>query len=115
MIPPPTLPVKVPASASGNSDFKQANSGFTCIFYSKVYNYSMNGKKLRNLAKTFGNLFVDLGKLSFGSLMLGTLLKGGVDLLQLFYSVPVLPSDTWIRTRMDLIPPEQSGGVFNET
>jgi hypothetical protein len=29
-------------------------------------------------------LFVDLGKLSFGSLMLGTLLKGGVDLFQLF-------------------------------
>jgi hypothetical protein len=44
----------------------------------------MHDKKLRNLAKTFGNLFIDLGKLSFGSLMLGTLLKGGVDLFQLF-------------------------------
>jgi hypothetical protein len=28
------------------------------------------------------------------------------------FEVTALPSDTWIRTRMDLIPPEQSGGVF---
>jgi hypothetical protein len=29
------------------------------------------------------------------------------------FEVTTLPSDTWIRTRMDLIPPEQFGGVFN--
>jgi hypothetical protein len=44
----------------------------------------MGNKKWRQLAKTIGNVFVDLGKLSFGSLMLGAILKGGLNLFQLF-------------------------------
>jgi hypothetical protein len=44
----------------------------------------MNDKKWRILTKNFGNALVDLGKLSFGSLVLGSILKGGVDLFQLF-------------------------------
>jgi hypothetical protein len=41
--------------------------------------------------------------------------KCGRSNLETVFEVPALPSDTWIRTRMDLIPPEQSGGVFNST
>jgi hypothetical protein len=44
----------------------------------------MSSKKWQQVAKTFGNLFVDLGKLAFGSLMLGSILKGGIDPFQTF-------------------------------
>ena len=44
----------------------------------------MSGKKWQHLSKTIGNVFVDLGKLAFGSLMLGSILKGGIDPFQTF-------------------------------
>jgi hypothetical protein len=44
----------------------------------------MANKKWTQLSKTFGNLFVDLGKLTFGSLILGSILKGGIDPFQTF-------------------------------
>jgi hypothetical protein len=44
----------------------------------------MGNKKWKQLPKTIGNLFVDLGKLSFGSLMLGSILKGSLDPFQTF-------------------------------
>ncbi|MDR1421147.1 MAG: hypothetical protein LBI86_12300 [Treponema sp.] len=44
----------------------------------------MVSKKWKQLPKTIGNLFIDLGKLSFGSLMLGSILKGSLDPFQTF-------------------------------
>jgi hypothetical protein len=44
----------------------------------------MGDKQWKRLSRTIGNVFVDLGKLAFGSLMLGSILKGEVDLFQLF-------------------------------
>jgi hypothetical protein len=44
----------------------------------------MSNKKWLYLSKTIGTVFVDLGKLAFGSLMLGSILKGGIDLFQTF-------------------------------
>ena len=38
----------------------------------------------QRLSATIGKLLIDLGKLFFGSLMLGSILKGDVDLLQMF-------------------------------
>jgi hypothetical protein len=55
-----------------------------CIFCPKGYTFLMGNKQWNQLAKTIGNVFVDLGKLAFGSLMLGSILNGGIDLLQLF-------------------------------
>jgi hypothetical protein len=39
--------------------------------------------------------------------------KCGRNNLETVFGVSALPSDTRIRTQMDLIPPEQFGGVFN--
>jgi hypothetical protein len=55
-----------------------------CIFCGKRYNVFMGGKNSKQLSKTFGNLFVDIEKLAFGSLMLGSILKGGMDPFQTF-------------------------------
>jgi hypothetical protein len=44
----------------------------------------MINKKWKQLSITIGNIFIDLGKLTFGSLMLGSILKGGTDLFQMF-------------------------------
>jgi hypothetical protein len=44
----------------------------------------MGNKKWKQLSTTIGNVFVDLGKLAFGSLMLGSILKGGIDPFQTF-------------------------------
>jgi hypothetical protein len=44
----------------------------------------MGNKKWKQLSTTIGNVFVDLGKLAFGSLMLGSVLKGGIDPFQTF-------------------------------
>ena len=38
----------------------------------------------KHLFATIGTIFVDLGKLSFGSLILGSILRGGLDPLQTF-------------------------------
>ena len=43
------------------------------------------GKRNWKLIKTtIGNLFIDLGKLAFGSLILGSILRGGLDPFQTF-------------------------------
>jgi hypothetical protein len=39
----------------------------------------MAGKNLKQVKATIGNLFIDLGKLAFGSLILGSILKGGIE------------------------------------
>jgi hypothetical protein len=44
----------------------------------------MSDKKWRVVTKNIGNVLVDLGKLSFGSLMLGSMLKGGLDPFHIF-------------------------------
>jgi hypothetical protein len=44
----------------------------------------MSGKKWRRVWETTGKVFLDLGKISFGSLILGTILKGEIDQVQLF-------------------------------
>jgi hypothetical protein len=44
----------------------------------------MGNKKWKQLSSTLGNVFVDLGKLAFGSLMLGSILKGGIDPFRTF-------------------------------
>ena len=44
----------------------------------------MSNKKWQHLSKTIGTVFVDLGKLAFGSLMLGSILKGKIGLFQIF-------------------------------
>ena len=36
------------------------------------------------IKSTIGNLFIDLGKLAFGSLILGSILRGGLDPFQTF-------------------------------
>jgi hypothetical protein len=43
------------------------------------------GSKNWNKVKTvIGNILIDLGKLSFGSLILGSILRGGLDPFQTF-------------------------------
>jgi hypothetical protein len=61
-------------------------AGTTRAFSARiVYAFSiMVNKKWNHLSATIGTLFIDMGKLSFGSLMLGSILKGDVDLFQLF-------------------------------
>jgi hypothetical protein len=44
----------------------------------------MGSKNWNQVRKTIGNIFVDLGKLSFGSLILGSVLRGGFDPFQTF-------------------------------
>jgi hypothetical protein len=44
----------------------------------------MGNKNLKQVAKTIGTLLIDLGKLAFGSLILGSILKGGFDPFQTF-------------------------------
>jgi hypothetical protein len=39
----------------------------------------MDNKNLNQVRKTVGTILIDLGKLSFGSLILGSVLKGGFD------------------------------------
>jgi len=44
----------------------------------------MSSKNWNQVRKTIGNILIDLGKLSFGSLILGSVLRGGFDPLQTF-------------------------------
>lgn len=44
----------------------------------------MSSKDWSKFNKTVGTILVDLGKLAFGSLILGSLLRGGFDPLQTF-------------------------------
>jgi hypothetical protein len=39
---------------------------------------------LKKTKTTIGTIFIDLGKLSFGSLILGSILRGGLDPFQTF-------------------------------
>jgi hypothetical protein len=47
-------------------------------------------KKRTQTGKTIGTIMIDLGKLSFGSLLLGSVLRGGFDPLQTFIMGAVL-------------------------
>ena len=44
----------------------------------------MANKEWQRLSGTIGTIFIDMGKLSFGSLMLGSILKGDIDLFHMF-------------------------------
>jgi len=44
----------------------------------------MSSKNWNQTRKTLGPIFIDLGKLSFGSLILGSVIRGGFDPLQTF-------------------------------
>jgi len=44
----------------------------------------MSSKNWNQVSKTIGTIFIDLGKLSFGSLILGSVLRGGFDPLKTF-------------------------------
>jgi hypothetical protein len=44
----------------------------------------MSSPKWRRVWETIGRVFLDLGKLSFGSLILGTILKGEAEPYALF-------------------------------
>ena len=44
----------------------------------------MNIKNWKHLNTTVGTILVDLGKLAFGSLILGSILRGGFDPFQTF-------------------------------
>ena len=44
----------------------------------------MGSKNWKNAYTTIGTILVDLGKLSFGSLILGSILRGGFDPFQTF-------------------------------
>jgi hypothetical protein len=44
----------------------------------------MANKSWQQLSSTIGNLFIDMGKLLFGSLILGSIFKGDRDLFQMF-------------------------------
>jgi hypothetical protein len=46
------------------------------------YSFLVSSKNWNQIKKTIGNLFLDLGKLSFGSLILGSIIRGGLDPLQ---------------------------------
>jgi hypothetical protein len=39
----------------------------------------MDKKNTNKVKTTIGNIFIDIGKLSFGGLMLGSILRGGFD------------------------------------
>ena len=44
----------------------------------------MSSKNWNQVSKTIGTILIDLGKLSFGSLILGSVLMGGFDPIQTF-------------------------------
>jgi len=44
----------------------------------------MGSRNWKHLNTTIGTILVDLGKLSFGSLILGSILRGGFDPFQTF-------------------------------
>ena len=44
----------------------------------------MGSRNWKHLNATIGTILVDLGKLSFGSLILGSILRGGFDPFQTF-------------------------------
>jgi len=44
----------------------------------------MGSKNWKQVWTTIGSLLLDLGKLSFGSLLLGSILRGGFDPFQTF-------------------------------
>jgi len=50
----------------------------------------MGSKNWKQVWTTIGSLLLDLGKLSFGSLLLGSILKGGFDPFQTFMFGAVL-------------------------
>jgi len=55
-----------------------------CFFTSKCYTFLMDSKNWKKAWATIGNLLLDLGKLAFGSLILGSVLRGGFDPFQTF-------------------------------
>jgi len=50
----------------------------------------MSSKNWNQVIKNIGTILIDLGKLSFGSLILGSVLRGGFDPLQTFIFGTVL-------------------------
>ena len=44
----------------------------------------MGRKNWKRVGETTGTVFLDLGKLSFGSLILGAILKGEIDQFRIF-------------------------------
>jgi hypothetical protein len=44
----------------------------------------MGSSNWNQVRKTIGTIFVDMGKLAFGSLILGSVLRGGFDPFQTF-------------------------------
>jgi len=50
----------------------------------------MGSKSWKDLYTTVGTIFVDLGKLSFGSLILGSVIRGGFDPFQTFIGGAVI-------------------------
>ena len=44
----------------------------------------MEKKNTNKVKAVIGNIFIDIGKLSFGGLMLGSILRGGFDPFQTF-------------------------------
>ena len=49
-----------------------------------LFGYTIfGGSNLKQVKTSIGNLLVDLGKLSFGSLILGSILRGGQDPFQI--------------------------------
>jgi hypothetical protein len=44
----------------------------------------VNRKNWKKLFATIGSLLIDLGKLAFGSLILGSVLNGGIDPFKVF-------------------------------
>ena len=44
----------------------------------------MSSKNWKPIGATIGNLLLDLGKLSFGGLLLGSILRGGLDPVNTF-------------------------------
>jgi len=53
--------------------------GKGCFFYSKCYTFLMSAKNWKPIGTTIGGLLLDLGKLSFGGLLLGSILRGGLN------------------------------------
>jgi hypothetical protein len=54
------------------------------FFHNFMLYLIMGSKNWRQVKTTIGNLLLDLGKLAFGSLILGSILRGGLDPFQTF-------------------------------
>jgi len=57
---------------------------FIDFLHVKCYITLMSIKNWNQVLKTVGNILIDLGKLSFGSLILGSVIRGGFDPMQTF-------------------------------